>query len=138
MLTPKAQSHLEQMRQLDRYSRTLGVQIVRQDLGECVAAMRVSTDMANGGGNCHGGAIFSLADVSFAYACNSRGEMNVAAAADIQFVAPCRVGDELTAVATERLRYGRGDRSGLYDVVITNQVGDLIALFTGRAALISS
>jgi acyl-CoA thioesterase len=48
-------------------------------------------------------------------------------------VAPAKVGDVLTAQATEQHREGR---SGFYDVRVTDQNGALIALFRGRSATI--
>jgi acyl-CoA thioesterase len=91
--------------------------------------MTVTADMVNGHGICHGGMIFSLADTSFACACNSWGPVTVAAGADIVFVAPARLGDVLTAECRVRARYGRG---GVYDAAVTRD-GELIAEFRGRS-----
>jgi acyl-CoA thioesterase len=53
----------------------------------------------------------------------------VAAAAEIRFRAPTRLGDALVATAVERSREGR---DGVYDVAVT--VGDtVVAEFTGRS-----
>ena len=92
--------------------------------------MRVTTEMVNGHELCHGGFVFTLADTAFAFACNSRGEAAVAAACDIVFVAPARVGDELVAEACERTRFGR---NGVYDVTVTRSDGTVIAEFRGRS-----
>ena len=51
----------------------------RRRLGR--ASMTVRDDMVNGYGICHGGMIFSLADTTFACACNSWGPVTVAARA---------------------------------------------------------
>src|SRR3954453_19417892 len=75
-----------------------------------------------------------LADSDFAVACNTYGDVTVAAGFDIAFVAPSRLGDELTAEAVERVRFGR---SGLYDVSVraTDPAGRvrLVAEFRGRS-----
>ena len=71
--------------------------------------------MVNGHEIAHGGLVFTLADTAFAAACNSVAAPSVAASAEIVFVAPARLGDELVADATERTRFGR---SGLYDVTV--------------------
>jgi acyl-CoA thioesterase len=85
--------------------------------------------MVNGHRICHGGLIFSLADTTFACACNSWGPVTVAAGCDIVFVAPARLGDVLVAECRVRARYGR---SGLYDATVIRD-GDLIAEFRGRS-----
>ena len=91
----------------DRASRSLGMRIVAIAPQACAVAMRVRGDMCNGHGICHGGMIFTLADSAFAFACNSRGEPTVAASANIDFLAPGREGDELTATARELWSGGR-------------------------------
>jgi len=86
--------------------------------------------MTNGHDICHGGFVFALADSTFAFACNSHGDSTVAAAASIDFLAPVRAGDRLTATARE---LWRGGRSGLYEIVVANQRGESVALFRGRS-----
>ncbi|MGW7516280.1 hydroxyphenylacetyl-CoA thioesterase PaaI [Streptomyces sp. NPDC054796] len=113
----------------DRASQGLGIRLLRADDGAAELRMTVSPDMVNGHGTAHGGYLFLLADTAFACACNSHGPVTVAAGADISFVAPAREGDELTAVATERTRYGR---SGIYDVSVLRD-GEVIAEFRGRS-----
>jgi acyl-CoA thioesterase len=48
----------------------------------------------------------------------------------IDFLLPAAEGDELTAEAVEQALAGR---SGVYDVIVTNQKGQRIALFRGRS-----
>jgi acyl-CoA thioesterase len=92
--------------------------------------MTVRPEMTNGHAICHGGLIFTLADSAFAFACNSGGEATVAATGSIDFLAPARAGDVLTASARELWQRGR---SGIYEIVVTNQAGARIALFRGRS-----
>ena len=108
----------------------LGVEFVETDEGFAKTKMRVSKEHLNGVGTCHGGIIFTLADIAFAYACNSRNNMTVASGCDINYVNPAYEGDILTATATEKFHRGR---SGIYDVVVTNQNFKSVAFFTGRA-----
>jgi acyl-CoA thioesterase len=86
--------------------------------------------MINGHDICHGGYVFLLADSAFAFACNSYDHVTVASGADISFVAPARLGDDLVAVAEERTRFGR---SGVYDVTVRRADGHVIAEFRGRS-----
>jgi acyl-CoA thioesterase len=120
---------VEAMMASDAASRMLGITLLDYGDGWARTQFTVRDDMVNGHGICHGGMIFSLADTTFACACNSWGPVTVAAGCDIVFVAPARTGDVLTAEGRVRARYGR---SGVYDVTVTRD-GDLIAEFRGRS-----
>lgn len=114
----------------DHASRNLGMKIEEVKPGFARLRMTVRAEMANGHGMCHGGIVFALADSAFAVACNTHNEVTVAAAASIDFLAPARVHDELTAQAREMWR---SKRSGIYEISVTNQRGEPIALFRGRS-----
>jgi len=114
----------------DRASQMLGISITAVRPGFAQLTMTVREDMVNGHGVCHGGLIFTLADSAFAFACNSHNEATVAAAGAIDFLAPARAGDELTAEAHETWRTRR---NGLYEIVVFNRRGERIALFRGRS-----
>ena len=77
-----------------------------------------------------GGLITTLADSSFAFACNSYNELTVASGFTVDLMAPGRLGDVLTATCTEVSKAGR---TGVYDVTVTNQRGERIAVFRGRS-----
>jgi acyl-CoA thioesterase len=93
--------------------------------------MAVRDEMLNGHEICHGGFITTLADSAFAFACNSRNQLTVAAGLTVDFLAPAHRGDVLTADAVEVSLAGR---TGVYDIVVTNQQGARIALVRGRSA----
>jgi acyl-CoA thioesterase len=114
----------------DRACQALGVEVQEVATGHAVLGMNVREDMVNGHSICHGGYIFLLADSAFAYACNSENHNTVAAGARIEFLAPGRLGDRLTAVAGQ---VSQGRRTGVYDVVVTNQEGRTLALFRGNS-----
>jgi len=114
----------------DRASQTLGMQLVQAGAGTATVTMTVRSDMTNGHGICHGGFIFALADSAFAFACNSHGASTVAAAVTIDFVAPARIDDQLTATAREQWL---GGRTGLYDITVTGREGKVLALVRGRS-----
>jgi acyl-CoA thioesterase len=118
----------------DQAAKSLGIQVNEVTPGGARLTMRVRPDMTNGHEVCHGGLVFSLADTAFAYACNSYGDNTLAAAASIDFLAPSYADDILTATARELWRAGR---SGLYEVDVTNQKGERIAIFRGRSHRIS-
>lgn len=114
----------------DQASKALGMRLVEVRPGYARVVMRVRPDMMNGHAVCHGGLIFTLADSAFAFSCNSHNDNTVAAAASIDFLASALAGDELAAVATE---LWRTRRNGIYEVTVTNQRGERIALFRGRS-----
>ena len=101
--------------------------------GEAVLTMRVSERMVNGHKLCHGGFIFTLADSAFAFACNSYDQRTVAQHCAVTFIAPVRLGDVLTAQAVEVSRAGR---SGIYDVRVARQTGEVVAEFRGHSRTI--
>src|SRR5581483_8294724 len=82
----------------DRASQALGMKIRRVSAGHAELTMRVRGDMLNGHSTCHGGLIFALADSAFAFACNSYNLTTVSSGCSIEFLAPAREGDTLTAV----------------------------------------
>jgi len=115
----------------DRASKALGIKIEIREVGSATAHMRVREDMINGFDVCHGGLLFTLADTAFAFACNAYDRVSFAASASIEFLRPAELGDKLRAIAREE---HRGSRSGYYAVRVENDLGELVALFRGRAA----
>lgn len=114
----------------DTASQAMGMRLLSVAPGRAQMGMTVRADMVQGHGTCHGGYLFALADSAFAFACNSYNEATVAIGCSIDYVAPARLGDTLTAQASEQSRSGR---TGNYDVRIENQNGQLIALFHGKS-----
>ena len=117
----------------DEASKWLGMALEEVRAGYARVSMLVRPQMVNGQKLCHGGLIFALADSSFGFACNAHNHKAVAASCTIEFLRPGALGDRLTAEATETARAGR---SGFYDVKVTNQRGDLVALFRGKSAMV--
>jgi acyl-CoA thioesterase len=118
----------------DNATQGLGIQLIEVGPGYARMHMRVRTDMLNGHAMCHGGFIFTLADSTFAFACNSYNLQTVAAGCTIEFLAPAHEGEVLEAHATEQARSGK---TGVYDVVVTNADGKKIALMRGKSHQIS-
>lgn len=125
-----AQACADAMFSRDQATQGLGIRLLDAGAGRAQLNMPVRADMIQGHGTCHGGFLFALADSAFAFACNSYDEATVALGCSIDYVAPALCGDLLTATAREQSRKGR---TGLYDVRIENQRGELIALFHGKS-----
>ncbi|WP_308491460.1 hydroxyphenylacetyl-CoA thioesterase PaaI [Microbacterium terrisoli] len=118
------------MMQRDRASAALGMRVEADEPGRAVVSMPVREDMTNGFAITHGGLVFALADTAFAIACNEDERVTVAAGAEITFVKSTRAGQTLTATAVRRIVTGR---SGLYDVTVRDETGDVVAEFRGRS-----
>ncbi len=116
------------MMENDLFSQWLGIQIIEIREGYSKIKMRVRNEMINGLGIVHGGIAFSLADSSFAFACNNRNNLSVALDTSINFLKPVHPDDELIAEAKE---IHNGKSTGLYQVTVTNQRNHIIALFKG-------
>ena len=107
----------------------LGVEIVDIAPGRATFAMAVRPDMANVHGTCHGGLIFTLADIAFGFAAQASNERAMSTSAEVQFLAPAMVGTRLVARAVE---LWREDRNAVYDVRIEGEGGRVVALLRGR------
>lgn len=126
--TERARKSAQAMWANDHAAAWAGMQIDEVDEGRAALSMKVEKHHCNGHGICHGGVTFMLADTAFAYACNSRNQSTVAQHNLISFLAPGKLGDTLTATAEEISLTGR---SGIYDVKVTTQDGQVIAEFRG-------
>lgn len=146
-MTPDAQgtphepdlTHVRTMWADDGASAALGIEALEvgvdtsgpQPLGHARTRMAVVGTMVNGHAIMHGGYIFTLADSTFALACNATGRLTVAAGCEITFLTSCRLGDVLVAEGRERITYGR---SGITDVTVTRESdGAVVAEFRGKS-----
>ena len=131
-MTPEevAKACADRMWAEDNASQGLGMRIEAVGPGRARLAMEVAERMVNGLGVGHGGFIFSLADSTFAFACNTDNDRCVAAQCTITYLTPAKLGDRLIATATERVRAGR---SGITDVRITTGDGAVVAEFRGHS-----
>jgi acyl-CoA thioesterase len=125
-----AEAARDAMSRDDRASRMLGLVVEAIGPGTATLTMTVRDDMLNGHDLCHGGLVATLADSAFAYACNAYNEFTVASGFDVNLMAPAHRGDVLTARATEVSKTGR---TGVYDIVVSNQRGEAVAVFRGRS-----
>lgn len=111
----------------------LAVEVRLAERGRSIFAVHLREDLTNTYGSAHGGVLFTLADLTFGFTCNAFGEKAVTASAAIDYIAPSVVGDTLVADAREVKRAGR---NAYYDVEITNQRGETLALVRGRMRIV--
>jgi acyl-CoA thioesterase len=125
----------ETMFAVDTASRlTMGMELLVCEPGRAVLRMPIEALHLNGHQICHGGFIFTLADTTFAFACNSHNKNAVAAGCSIEFLKPVHQGDVLTCEGREQILSGR---HGIYDMKVQNQHGEVVALFRGKSAQIA-
>jgi len=120
----------EGMYSRDRASQALGMKIASVGPGHAELTMPVRADMLNGHAICHGAFIFALADSAFAFACNSYNLTTVASGCSIDYMAPAREGHPPPPPPRERSVSGR---TGVYDIEVSNQRSETIALFRGKS-----
>jgi acyl-CoA thioesterase len=113
---------------------TMGMTLLECQPGYARMSMQVRELHLNGHQICHGGFIFTLADSTFAFACNSHNKVAVAAGCSIEFLKPGQLGDMLTCEGVEQTLSGR---HGVYDMKVSNQRGEVIAMFRGKSAQIA-
>lgn len=115
----------------DTCSKWLGMALEDVRPGYARMRMPVRAEFLNGLGICHGGLMFTLADSTFAFACNSHNIPAVASGCAIEFLKPVKGGDVLVAEGQEQTLSGR---HGVYDIKVTNSSGEVVAMFRGKSA----
>lgn len=112
----------------DAFSQRLGMEVVEIRPNASTVRMRVTADMLNGFGVCHGGATFSLADSALAFASNTHGHVTVSIENSMTYPAAIREGDVLTASAEQE---SSSNRLAFFRVVVKRGESDVVALFRG-------
>jgi len=113
----------------DRFSERSNVELLSVSPGHAAAKMTLHPHHFNGLRTIHGGAIFTLADFTFAAAANSHGTVAVAINANITFMKAAERGT-LWAEARE---VSKNFKIGTYIVEVKDDQGDLVAQFQGLA-----
>lgn len=119
---------IDKMYNGDAFSQWLGIVRLEEHHGYCKLQMTLREEMTNGFKIAHGGITYSLADSALAFASNSHGVQSLSIDTAISHTRPVKVGDILTAEAKE---LNLTNRIGIYDVTITNQRDEVVALFKG-------
>ena len=109
------------------FSNNIGIQLLEVRHGYAKARLKINDFHLNQADIAHGGAIFTLADFTFAVASNSFGMVSLAINTSISFMNPAKKGDELIA---EAKLIDESRKLGNYEVLITCK-DKKIAFFTG-------
>jgi acyl-CoA thioesterase len=113
----------------DKFAELCGIKLVEISPGNAKAEMIVKEKHFNGVNTVHGGAIFTLADLAFAAAANSYGQVTVAINVSITYMKAIKSG-KITAVARE---ISRNPKLSTYTIDIFDREGDVAAVFQGLA-----
>jgi len=113
----------------DRFAARSGIELLEVEEGRALARLAVGGDHLNAAGVVQGGAVFTLADFAFAAASNSRGNVALAIEAHVTFLRAVREG---VLLAEAREEWG-SRRLSTCTVRVTDEKGELVALFTGTA-----
>jgi len=113
----------------DRYASLSGVELISAEQGRAKARMEVRDIHLNSGKMVQGGAIFTLADFAFAVAVNSLGKLAVSIETSIRYFKSVDSGVLFADAQLCNLH----KRLATYEVRVTNEADELIALFTATA-----
>jgi acyl-CoA thioesterase len=113
----------------DNFARHNGIELLEVSKGFAKAKMEINDTHLNGIGTVHGGAIFTLADFTFAAAANSHGNVTVAINVNISFMKAAFNG---TLIAEAR-EISLNPKISTYTIDVYDSDADLIAIFQGMA-----
>ena len=113
----------------DRFAENSNIEVVDIAPGKATTQMEISPMHLNGIGTVHGGALFTLADFTFALAANSDGNVSVAINANISFLKAVTKG----ILVAKAIELAGGGRIASYTVDIFDETNDLVAVFQGMA-----
>ena len=113
----------------DHFAGNNHIKLIEALNGKAKAEMEIKRDHLNSLGMVHGGAIFTLADLAFAAAANSHGNVSVAINANMSFMKAAYEGT-LYAEAEE---ISLNPKIATYTVKIRDEKKDIIAIFQGMA-----
>jgi acyl-CoA thioesterase len=108
------------------FAQALKMELVELDTGHSVVYMIYEPEkMNNIYDRAHGGALFALIDEAFETASQTDGTVAVALNVNVTYVSSPRSGLQLRAEAN---RVSRTRKTASYDIKITDENGDLVAL----------
>ncbi len=111
----------------DQFAKHVGIELVEAAKGKAKVRLKIKEHHLNGVNLVHGGAIFSLADFAFAVASNSHGTMALGINANISYVKSAEDG----ILTAEAIEVAKNSKLATYQINITNEKDELIAVFQG-------
>lgn len=119
---------VEKLLSNDPFSNWMEIEIINVKEGFCKIRCIIREEMINGFNVAHGGIIYSLADTALAFSAATGGAVALALDNSISYTKKAKLGNTLTA-SSEAINITR--RTGLYNVKVTNQSSEVIAVMKG-------
>ncbi|GHT76838.1 phenylacetic acid degradation protein [Bacteroidia bacterium] len=113
----------------DRYAVFSGVELLEVEAGRAKAKMDIQEMHLNAGNVVQGGAIFTLADLAFAAAVNAYGNLAMSIETSIRYFKGVGSGTLFAEAKVVHLH----KKLATFEVIVTNEKDELIALFTATA-----
>ena len=113
----------------DKFAVYVGIELISVGDGKARAKLNIKPHHLNGVGIVHGGVTYTLADLAFAAAVNSRGHVAVAICNTISYVkAP-----KGTVIFAEASEVAANPRLATYVVNVIDEEGEIACVFQGMA-----
>lgn len=109
------------------YTALSGVDFVEIREGYAKTKIELEKHHMNGIGSVHGGCIFTLADCTGGFAALTRGQIVTSMGGEIHYL-NAAIDSKVLYAETIELKYGR--KTAVYDVLITDETGKMIAKAT--------
>ncbi len=113
----------------DRYAAFSGIELLEIESGKATAKMPIKEMHLNAGNVVQGGAIFTLADLAFAAAVNAYGNLAMSIETTIRYFKSVSSGTLYAKAEMIHIHH----KLATFEVKVTNQENELIALFTATA-----
>ncbi|MDR2621928.1 MAG: PaaI family thioesterase [Dysgonamonadaceae bacterium] len=113
----------------DRYAAFSGIELLEVEPGRAKTKMKILDMHLNAGNVVQGGAIFTLADLAFAAAVNAYGNLAMSVETSIRYFKG--IGEGTLFAEAKALHVHK--RLATFEVTVTNEKEELIALFTATA-----
>ncbi|GHT60861.1 phenylacetic acid degradation protein [Bacteroidia bacterium] len=113
----------------DRYAVFSGIELLEVEPGRAKTKMEIRDMHLNAGNVVQGGAIFTLADLAFAAAVNAYGNLAMSVETSIRYFKGVGGGTLYAEAKIVHLH----KKLATFEVVVTNEKEELIALFTATA-----
>ena len=107
---------IKQFFKKDKFAEYVGIELLEVGKGSAKTRMEINENHLNGIGTVHGGALFTLADFTFAVAANSYGNVTVAINVNISFMKAAQCG----VLFAEAREISRNPKISTYTVDITD------------------
>ena len=111
----------------DKFCQFNAMEVISVDKGRARTSMEIKPHHLNGLGIVHGGAVFTLADLAFAAASNSGEDAVVSTNASITYLKAATAG----ILFAEAKEIARSRKLATYDIQVTNEAGELLAVMLG-------